>query len=261
MLEVLFGNKNVEKILIFLFVNSKCYGTQLHRVFNTPLTPLQKALERLERGGVIFSQYEGKTRIYRLNQSFPCMKELELILKKAYTLLPAQEKKYFYTTNIHSFEKSSLRINTLLEFWDRLSSIKNLKVIAKSKSQEGLGWNARGQGDVLVTKEASYKLIFQEKGAWKNESGQETCFTNTFRWTLDRVSQVISLEHLRLGFDHPVFLFHLEPSSSHSLTSIDAHLCGEDSYFGQLHLDQYHLKLTWRIIGPKKNEEMEYYYF
>ena len=53
MLEVLCGNKNVQRILVFLFVNGKCYGTQLHRSLGTPLTPLQKALNRLEKDGLI----------------------------------------------------------------------------------------------------------------------------------------------------------------------------------------------------------------
>ena len=61
-----------------------------------PLTPHQKALLRLEKGGVIISFCEGKTRLYRFNPAFPLFHELELLLKKAYHLLPAQEKKGYY---------------------------------------------------------------------------------------------------------------------------------------------------------------------
>ena len=85
-------------------------------------------------------------------------------------------------------------------------------------------------------------------------------FSNVFRWTLDRSAGVISLEHLRRGADHPVFLFHLAPSSKHSLSSVDSHLCEGDAYFGQVHFDRYSLRLNWRVIGPKKNEEIDYYY-
>lgn len=92
MLEGLCGNKNVQRILFFLFVNGKCYGSQLHKALKTSLTPLQKALSRLEKGGVIMSAYEGKTRMYQFNPSFPLLNELEPLLKKAYTLYSLLKK-------------------------------------------------------------------------------------------------------------------------------------------------------------------------
>ena len=51
---------------------------------------------RLEKGGLITSYYEGKTRLYQFNPAYPLMSELEQLLKKAYTLLPAHEKKDYY---------------------------------------------------------------------------------------------------------------------------------------------------------------------
>ncbi len=263
MFEVLFGNKNIEKILIFLFVSGRCYGAQLQRIFNTPLTPLQKVLIRLEKGGLISSQYEGKTRIYRFNQGFPLLSDLEQLLKKAYTLLPVHEKKLYYMGNENRGfyrDSSTKNLSTLFEFWEKLSSVKKLSFLAHSKSKESSGWNGHGSGDVIVTKTSPNILVFQEKGFWKGKNNQEVSFTNTFRWTLDRVTGVISLEHLRHGIENPVFLFHLAPSAAHSLSSIDSHLCDGDSYFGQAHFDRYNLKLTWRVIGPKKNEEIEYSY-
>lgn len=263
MFEVLFGNKSVEKILIFLFVNGRCYGTQLQRIFSTPLTPLQKVLIRLEKGGLISSQYEGKTRIYRFNQGFPLLSELEQLLKKAFTLLPPHKKKLYYVENKHlkrNLGSSEKSLNTLLEFWEKLSSIRELRFLAHSNSKENLGWNGSGKGDVAITKKDSNVLLFNEKGFWKGKDNKDISFTNTFRWTLDRISGVISLEHLRHGIENPVFLFHLAPSALHSLSSIDSHLCDGDSYFGQVHFDRYSLKLTWRVIGPKKNEEIEYCY-
>ena len=95
MLEVLFGTKNVKKILLFLFVNGSCYGTRLHKLLKAPLTPLQKTLIRLEKGGLLMSYFEGKTRLYQFNPSNPLLSELENLLKKAYTELPPQEKKQY----------------------------------------------------------------------------------------------------------------------------------------------------------------------
>lgn len=262
MLTALCGNKTIQKILIFLFVNGKCYGTQLHRFLKTPLTPIQKALSRLEKGSLIVSHYEGKTRIYQFNPAYPLLTEIEELLKKAYTLLPAHEKKDYYVAKDESSYLTPNQISkakVLMTFWKKLSEVKRLSFQAKSKQQEGEGWNGRGQGEVSVSKEGEYVLIFSEKGSWLGKQG-EISFSNSFRWTLDRFAGIISLEHLRRGVTQPVFLFHLTPTSSQTLSSVDSHLCGGDTYFGQIYLDQQSLRLTWRVIGPKKNEELNYYY-
>ena len=261
MLEVLCGNKNIQRILIFLFVNGRCYGTQLHRSLGAALTPLQKALLRLEKGDLITSYYEGKTRLYQFNPAYPLMGELEHLLKKAYTLLPAHEKKKYYVIK----EDLSIAplgpaqtLQILLTFWEKLQRVKQLTFNAKSKEENG--WNGKGTGEVVAVKEGSSVLVFQEKGSWQGKQGGELNFSNVFRWTFDRSSGVISLEHLRRGADHPVFLFHLAPSGKNSLASVDSHLCEGDTYFGQILFDHYGLRLNWRVIGPKKNEEIDYYY-
>jgi hypothetical protein len=262
MLEVLCGNKNVQRILIFLFVNNRCYGTQLHRSLKVPLTPIQKALNRLENGGLITSFYEGKTRLYQFNPAYPLMPEVENLLKKAYTLLPAHEKKNYYVIREDlspSFKPRENKIKILNTFWERLMKVNRLSFSAKTKSKEESGWNGRGTGEVTTLREGN-QLLFNEKGTWQNKGGTKVNFSNVFRWTIDRSAGVIALEHLRRGVDHPVFLFHLTPSSSHSLSSVDSHLCAGDTYFGQIHFDQYTLRLNWRVIGPKKNEEIDYYY-
>lgn len=261
MLEVIFGNKTIQKILIFLFVNGKCYGTQLHKVLKTPLTPIQKALIRLENGGLIISYYEGKTRLYQLNPTFPLLNEIEQLLKKAYTLLPANEKKNYYLIKPPlevTLRNSPLKI--LISFWEKLCNVRQLTFNAKTKSKDESGWNGKGKGEVQVTKEGNQVLVFNEKGSWQNKQQEEVNFSNVFRWTLDRQTGMISLEHLRRGLDHPVFLFHLAPSGDHSLSSVDSHICEGDTYFGQIHFDRYALRLNWRVIGPKKNEEIDYYY-
>jgi hypothetical protein len=263
MFEVLCGNKNIQRILIFLFVNGKCYGTQLHRSLGSPLTPLQKALNRLEKGGLITSYYEGKTRLYQFNQSYPLISELEQLLKKAYTLLPAHSKKEYYVVK-EGLKTSSAyqgnRAQILLAFWEKLTGVTQLTFHSKTKSKEEKGWDGKGQGEVIVVKEGFNTLTFNEKGTWQGTQGGDVNFSNIFRWTLDRNSSVISLEHLRRGPDHPVFLFHLAPSGKDSLSSVDPHLCEEDTYFGQIHFNRYNLRLNWRVIGPKKNEEIDYFY-
>lgn len=263
MLEVLCGNKNIERILLFLFVNGKCYGTQLHRSLGVPLTPLQKALNRLEKGGLIMSYYEGKTRLYQFNPSYPLISELEQLLKKAYTLLPAYHKKDYYVVK-EGHKTSSAdqedKAKTLLAFWDKLIGVTQLTFLAKTQSKDEKGWNGKGRGEVVITKEDPNTLIFNEKGTWQSKQCEEVSFSNMFRWSLDRNKSMISLEHLRRGPDHPVFLFHLAPSGKYSLSSVDSHLCEGDTYFGQIRFNHHNLRLSWRVIGPKKNEEIDYFY-
>jgi len=250
MLESLCGSRNVQKILLFLFVNGKCYGTQLHRMLSTSLTPLQKALLRLEKGGIITSYYEGKTRLYQFNPAYPLLGELEILLKKTYTLLSPKDKKQYVMHGQETPQKESKGVALL--FWNKLATIEHLLFTTKDR------WT--GKGEVTVTKEGDNALIFQEKGSWKGEYGEAVDFSNTFRWTLDRPSGMISLEHLRRGVNHPVFLFHLAPTGPRKMSSVDTHLCGGDVYFGQVFFDNHGLRFNWRVIGPKKNQEMNYYY-
>lgn len=149
---------------------------------------------------------------------------------------------------------------TLLTFWEQLKGITQLTFHAKTKSKDPHGWKGKGKGDVTITKQSGRLLIFNEKGSWLDKQESEVGFSNVFRWSLDREAGVVSLEHLRRGPDHPVFLFHLAPSGKHSLSSVDSHLCGGDTYFANIHFDPYSFHLNWRVIGPKKNEEIDYCY-
>jgi hypothetical protein len=188
------------------------------------------------------------------------MSELEQLLK-AYTLTNRQKR---LLCSKRMQKPSSLyqknKVQVLLAFWDKLIGVKQLTFHAKTLSKEEKGWNGKGQGKVIITKDGSNILIFSEKGTWRSTQGGEFNFSNTFRWNLDKNAGLISLEHLRRGPDHPVFLFHLSPSGKNSLTSVDSHVCKEDTYFGQIMFDNHSLRLNWRVIGPKKNEEIDYYY-
>ena len=96
MLEYLFGNKNVEKILIYLFLHEKANATQLSRSFRSALHPIQKTLRKLEEGGLLVSFLEGKTRVFQWNPRYPFLEEIQGLAEKAYQFLPAeiQETRY-----------------------------------------------------------------------------------------------------------------------------------------------------------------------
>ena|SRR3990167_11162641 len=96
MLEYLFANKNVEKILMYLSLHEKAYATQLSRTFDSALDPMQKTLRKLEEGGLLVSFLEGKTRVFQWNPRYPFLLEIQALAKKAYSFLPSsiQEKHY-----------------------------------------------------------------------------------------------------------------------------------------------------------------------
>jgi hypothetical protein len=255
------GNRNVERILLFLFVNEKCYGTQIQMLLQVPLTPVQKALERLEKGGIIQSHFEGKIRIYQFRSDYPLRSELEMLLKKAYSLLPVQEKKgycFIHQPKVKLDARDLGARSELQAFWEKLSQVKRLHFSAKSKHKEDRVIKT-GKATVVIA-ETPTTLVFQEKGTWIVDDLPGPAFTNSFRWSLDINRGLIALEHLRYGPNHPVFLFHLAPKQSGVLEAVDSHLCAEDAYLGNITWSGKSIRFHWRIIGPRKNDELLYLY-
>lgn len=96
MLEYLFTNKNVEKILMYLTLHEKANATELSRSFGTALDPIQKTLKKLEQGGLLVSFLEGKTRVFQWNPRYPFLKEIQALAEKAYSYLPLKIQDLHY---------------------------------------------------------------------------------------------------------------------------------------------------------------------
>jgi len=96
MLERLFGNAVIEKVLFYLLKNEEGYGSELSKILEIPLYSVQRSLDRLEAGGIIAARTLGKTRLYQFNPRYPFLKELKCFLSKAYTFLPKELKERFY---------------------------------------------------------------------------------------------------------------------------------------------------------------------
>lgn len=90
MLEFLFLNKNVEKILIYLHLHGKANASELSKVFDSSLDPIQKTLRKLEEGGLLVSFLEGRTRVFQWNPRYPFLPEFQQLAKKAYAFLPEE---------------------------------------------------------------------------------------------------------------------------------------------------------------------------
>jgi len=92
MLETIFGSINRERVLLFLFVRKEGYSREISRFFKTDLSQIQKQLERLEVGGVLYSRSMGKTRVYGLNPRYPFLAQLRELLDKVLMFYPTEER-------------------------------------------------------------------------------------------------------------------------------------------------------------------------
>ena len=96
MLEGLFGNVIIEKILFFLYVYEEGYPLGMAGVFGVPVNRIQQQLKRLENGGIVASRLIGKVRLYTFNPGFPFLKELRELTARAYEFVPENEKDRYF---------------------------------------------------------------------------------------------------------------------------------------------------------------------
>jgi hypothetical protein len=96
MLEALFGNIIIEKILFFLNTYGEGYPLGMAKTFEEPVNRIQQQLRRLEEGCIVVSRLVGRVRIYTLNPRYPFLNELKAFISKAYEFLPEDEKEKYY---------------------------------------------------------------------------------------------------------------------------------------------------------------------
>lgn len=89
MLSGVLGSLNRERVLVYLTARGRGYAREIARFFNAPLDPIQKALDSLERSGVLVSRIIGSTREYEFNPRYALRNELRALLEKALSLYPA----------------------------------------------------------------------------------------------------------------------------------------------------------------------------
>ena len=96
MLESIFGNATIEKVLLYLQNYNEGYASEIANTFSISLSVVQKQLKRLEDGGVIVSQSKGRTRLFFWNPRYPFRKELQNLLKKSFEFMSESEIKKYY---------------------------------------------------------------------------------------------------------------------------------------------------------------------
>ena len=92
MIEALLGSVNRERVLLFLYCRKEGYAREIARFFNINPSQIQKQLERLEEGGILYSRVAGKTRLYGLNPRYPFLKELNSLLEKTLSFYSIEDR-------------------------------------------------------------------------------------------------------------------------------------------------------------------------
>lgn len=90
MLANLIGSVNKERVLVYLAGRRRGYAREIARFFNSPLFPVQNAMEKLEAAGVLVSRSVGNTREYEFNRRYPARSELNALLERALSLYPSR---------------------------------------------------------------------------------------------------------------------------------------------------------------------------
>ena len=96
MLESLFGNATVEKVLLYLQNYQEGHASEIAATFSVRLSVVQKQLKRLEEGGIIVSQLKGRTRLYSWNPRYPFADELHALLEKSFNFISEADLKKYY---------------------------------------------------------------------------------------------------------------------------------------------------------------------
>ena len=146
-------------------------------------------------------------------------------------------------------QSSPLSHPLVSKIWTLLESLNRVDLFALPEER-------KGKGLVFPCKEGENQLILQETGSWEGEGS--TPYYNSFRFT--KHFNFLSLEHLRFGKEHPVFLFDLIPQTETICISRSPHVCGEDLYYGTLELQEKKMLLMFDLKGAQMEERVSFTY-
>ncbi len=92
MLESILGSLNRERVMIYLVARDDGYAREIARFFKVGLDPIQKQLEKLENGGVVYCKQVGRTRVYAFDPRYPFLQELKTLIEKVLVFYPEEMK-------------------------------------------------------------------------------------------------------------------------------------------------------------------------
>lgn len=90
LLEPIFGSKNREYVLAFIWARGEGYARQISRFFATDLSPVQAQLDRLAAAGILVSKEVGRTILFEFNPRYPLRDPLGELMDKAIAYYPEE---------------------------------------------------------------------------------------------------------------------------------------------------------------------------
>lgn len=91
-LRALIGSTTRARILLYLSVHGETYPRELTINLKLPLFGVQTQLKNLMRGGVVKVKKDANRQMFSFDPDYPLRKELQALLKKAVSGLPAKDK-------------------------------------------------------------------------------------------------------------------------------------------------------------------------
>lgn len=88
MFDALFGSTSAAQVLVYIAARGSGYGREIATYFQVSQTAIRSQLERLELGGIIYGEYQGRTRVYYLNPRYSVYKELKQLLDRMIEFYP-----------------------------------------------------------------------------------------------------------------------------------------------------------------------------
>ncbi len=86
MLQAVVGSRNAERVLLFIMARGEGYATEIARVFETDLSPIQKQLERMYKKNLLIRKKSGKAMVYQFNPRYELFLEVTQLLERALSL-------------------------------------------------------------------------------------------------------------------------------------------------------------------------------
>ena len=105
MLQAIFGNETLEKVMFFLRRNREGYALGISKKLNLPVSQVQRQLERMEKGGVFASRMIGRTRVYEIDPRWAFKDQLNALLDAALRAKPIEELATSYTVRSRPRQK------------------------------------------------------------------------------------------------------------------------------------------------------------
>lgn len=142
-----------------------------------------------------------------------------------------------------------------MKILEQLSYIKNFEFV-HSNNAHNSEWEAEGYGTV-ETELKELTLLIHEKGKLKTVFNKEINCENTYRLIWNKEDNSISLEHLRFGENHPVFLFTLKEAQPYTWKSAHSHYCDLDLYDAELIISDDKILLNWTVTHQTDKNKLE----